>query len=127
MSQTEGVSGTGEPQPPQQQPQIVVKVPEAQSAGVYANGFAVWFNQTDFTLDGVVHLPMDRQVNAQGQAVFRQPVEVVSRVKFPPALIFRLIQQLNEVMTRYEQQFGEIKHLGPPIPPPSDNHPDQES
>jgi hypothetical protein len=42
----------------------------------------------------------------------RQPVQVTSRVKFPPALIFRLMQTLNDTMNNYERQFGPITHLG---------------
>jgi hypothetical protein len=33
-------------------------------------------------------------------------------VKFPPALIFRLMQTLNDSMSNYERQFGSITHLG---------------
>lgn len=101
-----------------------VIVPEAQSAGVYANGFATWFNQTDFTLDCVVHLPAQTSVGEDGHPIVVQPLQVVARVKFPPALIFRLIQNLNDAMTAYENQFGTIVPLGDPIPPPNDDlHP----
>jgi len=102
---------------------VEVIVPESMSAGVYANGFGCWFNQTDFTLDFFVHLPGDQSVNEEGQAVLRQPVQVVSRVKLPPSMLFRLMQNLEQSMTQYEQQFGEIVPLGPPIPPPTDNQP----
>jgi hypothetical protein len=102
---------------------LAVLVPEDQSAGVYANGFATWFNQTDFTLDCFVHLPAEPRSEEGGATVLVQPVQVVSRVKFPPALIFRLIQNLNEAMTAFETQFGPIVALGEPIPPPTDDRP----
>ncbi|MFI5781940.1 DUF3467 domain-containing protein [Nocardia sp. NPDC051570] len=91
---------------------VEVIVPEAMSAGVYANGFTCWYNRTDFTLDFIVHLPTDPGVDDSGAPVLRQPVQVVSRVKFPPAMIFRLMQTLNDSMSNYEQQFGAIVHLG---------------
>ncbi|WP_405164659.1 DUF3467 domain-containing protein [Nocardia sp. NBC_01499] len=91
---------------------VEVIVPEAMSAGVYANGFTCWYNRTDFTIDFVVYLPTDPGVDASGNPVVRQPVQVVSRVKFPPAMIFRLMQNLNDSMSNYEQQFGAIVHLG---------------
>ncbi|RDI64098.1 DUF3467 domain-containing protein [Nocardia pseudobrasiliensis] len=91
---------------------VEVVVPEALNAGVYANGFTCWYNRTDFTLDFVVHLPVDPAVDADGKPVVRQPVQVVSRVKFPPSMIFRLMQTLNDSMSNYEQQFGSIVHLG---------------
>lgn len=98
---------------------VEVIVPETMSVGVYANGFTCWYNRTDFTLDFVVHLPVDQGVDANGQTFVRQPVQVVSRVKFPPSMIFRLMQTLNDSMSNYEQQFGPIVHLGDdPVAPP---------
>ncbi|MBF6331737.1 DUF3467 domain-containing protein [Nocardia transvalensis] len=91
---------------------VEVIVPEALSAGVYANGFTCWYNRTDFTLDFIVHLPTEPGVDDNGLPVTRQPVQVVSRVKFPPAMIFRLMQTLNDSMSNYEHQFGAIVHLG---------------
>lgn len=91
---------------------VEVIVPEAMSVGVYANGFTCWYNRTDFTLDFVVHLPTDPGVDDSGRSVVRQPVQVVSRVKFPPAMVFRLMQTLNDSMSNYERQFGAISHLG---------------
>ncbi len=91
---------------------VEVVVPEALNAGVYANGFTCWYNRTDFTLDFVIHLPADPALDVEGKAVVRQPVQVVSRVKFPPSMIFRLMQTLNDSMSNYEQQFGAIVHLG---------------
>jgi len=94
------------------QADVEVIVPEAMSAGVYANGFTCWYNRTDFTLDFLIYLPADRGTDEDGRPQLRQPVQVVSRVKIPPALIFRLMQTLNDSMSNYEQQFGSISHLG---------------
>ncbi|WP_024805174.1 DUF3467 domain-containing protein [Nocardia sp. BMG51109] len=91
---------------------VEVVVPEEMIVGVYANGFTCWYNRTDFTLDFIVHLPIDPDVDAEGRPVMRQAVQVVSRVKFPPAMIFRLMQTLNDSMSNYEQQFGAIIPLG---------------
>lgn len=91
---------------------VEVIVPEAMSVGAYANGFTCWYNRTDFTLDFLVYLPTDQGVDDAGRPVMRQPAQVVSRVKFPPAMIFRLMQILNDSMSNYEQQFGPITHLG---------------
>ncbi|MFI6365115.1 DUF3467 domain-containing protein [Nocardia sp. NPDC050630] len=91
---------------------VEVIVPEVMSAGVYSNGFTCWYNRTDFTLDFLVYLPTDQGVDDDGRPVMRQPARVVSRVKFPPAMIFRLMQILNDSMSNYEHQFGPITHLG---------------
>ena len=101
-------------------PVLEVIVPEGMSAGVYANGFGYWFNQTDFTLDFVVHLPGSQKMDDHGASYMHQPVQVGARIKFPPSLIFWLLQQLNHAMTHYETQFGPITPLGDPIPPPAD-------
>ncbi|MFI1911612.1 DUF3467 domain-containing protein [Nocardia sp. NPDC020380] len=98
-----------EPPPPVN---VEVIVPEAMNTGVYANGFTCWYNRTDFTIDFVVYLPTEQSADAGGKSVVRQPVQVVSRVKFPPSMIFRLMQTLNDSMSNYEQQFGSIVHLG---------------
>ncbi|MFR9752580.1 DUF3467 domain-containing protein [Nocardia sp. 004] len=93
-------------------PDVEVIVPEALSAGTYANGFTCWYNRTDFTIDFLVYLPTEQGTDEAGRLVVRQPTQVVSRVKFPPALIFRLMQILNDSMSNYEHQFGSIVHLG---------------
>jgi len=91
---------------------VEVIVPESMSTGVYANGFTCWYNRTDFSVDFVVHLPTDPGFDEDGKPIVRQPVQVVARVKFPPAMIFRLMQTLNDTMNNYERQFGPINHLG---------------
>lgn len=100
-----------------------VIVSEAFSAGTYANVFATWFAQTDFTLDALVSSPPEQRIDEGGQPYLYQPLQVVSRVKFPPSVIFRLIQNLNQAMTGYEAQFGDIVTVGDPIPPPADDNP----
>lgn len=100
-----------------------ITVPEALSAGAYANGFSSWFTPTDFTLDCLIQQPSEQRVDDHGNAYLHQPLEVVARVKFAPAIIFRLIQNLNQTMTAYEAQFGAIVPLGEPIAPPADENP----
>jgi Protein of unknown function (DUF3467) len=99
-----------EPHGPQADVEVIV--PEALSVGVYANGFTCWYNRTDFTLGFLVYLPTDPGVDDAGRPIVRQSARVVSRVKFPPALIFQLMQILNDSMSNYEHQFGAIVHLG---------------
>jgi Protein of unknown function (DUF3467) len=100
------------PVPPEGDIEVEVIVPDTLSAGVYANGFTCWYNRTDFTLDFLVYLPAEPAAAAQHGPVMRQPVQVTARVKFPPALIFRLIRTLDEAMSNYEHQFGHITSLG---------------
>lgn len=101
-------------------PRYEVVVPDDVSAGIYANGFASWFNQTDFTIDFFVHLPAEPREDPDGNAYMHAPVQVVSRVKLPPSMLFRLMQNLESSMTQYEGMFGPITHLGddaPLLPP----------
>ncbi|MDE1675451.1 DUF3467 domain-containing protein [Nocardia gipuzkoensis] len=98
--------------PPEGDIDVEVIVPDPWSAGVYANGFTCWYNRTDFTLDFLVYLPAEPAAAGQHGPVMRQPVQVTARVKFPPALIFRLMRTLDEAMSNYEHQFGHITSLG---------------
>lgn len=98
--------------PPEGDIDVEVIVPETLSAGVYANGFTCWYNRTDFTLDFLVYLPAEPAAADGRGPVMRQPVQVTARVKFPPALIFRLMRTLDEAMSNYEHQFGHITSLG---------------
>jgi hypothetical protein len=75
---------------------------------VYANGFTCWYNRTDFTLDFLVYLPAEPAAAPHGP-VMRQPVLLTARVKFAPALIFRLMRTLEEAMSNYEHQFGHTR------------------
>lgn len=106
---------------PSQQARMELIVPENQSAGTYANGFGTWFNQTDFTIDYFVHLPASEQTDEAGETYLHAPVQVVSRIKLPPTLIFRLMQQLESAYTDYESMFGPVTPLGddPTLIPPS--------
>jgi len=103
-------------------PRYEAIVPDEVSAGAYSNGFSSWFNQTDFTIDFAVHLPAELRVDEDGHPYMHVPIQVVSRVKIPPSMIFRLIQNLESSMTQYEGMFGPITHLGDeaPLVPPDD-------
>ncbi|WP_040839877.1 DUF3467 domain-containing protein [Nocardia brevicatena] len=100
------------PGPPDSDIEVEVIVPDALNAGVYANGFTCWYNRTDFTLDFLVYLPAEPAAVTPHGPVMRQPVQVTARVKFAPALIFRLMRTLDEAMSNYEHQFGHITSLG---------------
>lgn len=101
------------------QPPVEVIVPESLSAGVYANGVGVWSTQHDFTLDFAVNLP-PQPAEQEGEQP-RNVVQVVARVKIPPAMVFNLLQVLNQQLFAYEQQNGPISSAaGPPLFPPPD-------
>ena len=76
-----------------------VKVPDDLEAGVYANAANVWHTRSEFTLDFIVH-PLAEDALDLGR--------LVSRVKIPTLFVFELIRRLNDRMTSYEQEYGEI-------------------
>jgi hypothetical protein len=80
---------------------VEVVVPEALAAGVYANGVGMWSTETEFTLDFLVNLPMSAP-DSQPQ------VQVVARVKVPPAMVFKLLQGLANAQDLDEKQWGRI-------------------
>jgi hypothetical protein len=113
------VADDGRVSAPEPQPhQVEIVCPEAMTVGVYANGLSSWFTKHDFTLDFLVNLPAQASIDEEGNAQVRQPFQVVSRVKIPPAILFHLMQNLNQSLTQYEQQFGPIPADG--ITPPPD-------
>lgn len=78
--------------------------------GQYANVLGVWHTAHEFTLDFSVTLPPVAPTDDSEGAIV--PCQIVSRVKVAPSLIFDLLRTLNENMTRYEAQFGEIQRPG---------------
>lgn len=84
------------------QPQSVkINVPPDKIAGCYANIVGVWHTPTDFAIDFCVNQPY-----AGGQDEFA--ALVVSRVRIPPTMVFDLLRALNENLSEYEEEYGEV-------------------
>jgi hypothetical protein len=83
-------------------------VPDDQMGGAYSNLLSVWHSPYEFTLDFAVTLPAQAAHDEAGGDVTLVPSVVVSRIKIPPAMVFAVMQTLNENMTRYEATFGSI-------------------
>lgn len=95
----------------QPQEQFAFEVPPELETGTYANILGVWHSPHEFTLDFSVS-GQAIQPPEPGEPVMI-PCKVVARVKVAPSLVFDLLQALNANMTRYEQNFGEIKRPEP--------------
>jgi hypothetical protein len=118
LTDDDPVTAPPPPGSPEGQPtQLEIFCPDDQAAGVYANGLSSWFTRHDFTLDFLVNLPTQPGQDEFGNPTVRQPLRVVSRVKIPPAILFHLMQNLNQSLTQYEAQFGAIPPDGPPPNP----------
>ena len=93
-----------DPQPPRQQQQISVNVPDSLKHGTYANFLVVSHSPHEFTLDFCQLMPSGQtdKVNA----------EVVARIKVAPTLVGKIIQALNTNMTNYEDKWGLVKEVG---------------
>ena len=88
------MTAEGQPIPPN----VQIRTPERWTAGVYANGVGVWSTQTEFTVDFLINLPAEPVPT----------LEIVARVKVPPALVFQLLRNLSDGMSNYEAQWGKI-------------------
>lgn len=84
-----------------------VQVPPELDLGVYSNFLGVWHTPYEFTLDFAQTLPPQPAEGDESAVVM--PCRVVARIKIPVALIFNLMQALNENMTRYEAAYGVIR------------------
>ena len=81
-------------------------IPDELEAGVYANFVTVWHTAYEFTLDFAVAL-------AGTDDALATPYRLVTRVRLPVTLAFEAIRTLNDEMTAYEREYGEIR---PPEP-----------
>jgi hypothetical protein len=83
-------------------------IPAEWKTGAYANNVNIWHSPYEFTLDFAVTEPPE--LNPEDpDAPVTVPNAVVARIKIPVGLAFNLIRALNDNMTAYEQQWGEIK------------------
>ena len=94
---------------PEGQPSFHFMVPPELEGGSYANVLTAWSTPYEFTLDFAATQP-PQVAEETGELVI--PCRVVSRVKIPVTLVFDVIRTLNDQMTAYEAQFGEIKRPG---------------
>ena len=85
--------------------------PEVE-VGVYANILSVWHTAYEFTLDFAATQPPQPYDPENPDAGGVVPCRIVSRVKIPVTVVFDVIRALNENMTQYEEQFGEIQRPG---------------
>jgi uncharacterized protein DUF3467 len=96
-----------EPDPAQGRPtNFQIMLPPELEGGVYANFLAAWHTAYEFTLDFSATQPPQA---ADADDAVNVPCRVVARVKIPVTLVFDVIRALNEQMTKYESEFGEIR------------------
>lgn len=98
-----------EPEEEQRPVNFRMDVPEEERGGSYANFLAVWHTAHEFTLDFAAMQPPQHSDPADENSPFVVPCHVVSRVRIPLSVVFDVLRALNENMTRYETQFGEIQ------------------
>lgn len=121
-SLTIGTTPVNDPTPPRRVVTAVQADP-AMIGGVYANGLNVWHTQHEFTLDFVVNAePAKLATGPSGEQVISAPQRLVARVRIPPGMAFDLIRAINDNLTTYEQNLGQITRRGdePPLYPPPD-------
>ena len=101
----------------------------ALEAGSYANGLAIWHTPHEFTFDFLVSSqPPQQSLTPEGEMVIRAPHRLVARLRIPPTAVFDIIRTINENLTMYEQQFGQIRQPGaesPMYPPDQPDQPDE--
>jgi len=91
---------------PEQDGQFDLYIPEELEPGVYANVLTTWHTAHEFTLDFAALQP-PRVSDEDGVVI---PCRVVTRVKLSATVVFEMIRTLNQEMTGYEREFGEIRN-----------------
>lgn len=82
-----------------------IRVPRELERGAYADFLHAWHTPNEFTLDFCTSLPTE---SVNGDADYL----VVARIKVAVTAVFDMLRILNDRMTRYEEQFGEIRRPG---------------
>ena len=80
---------------------INIQLNEVIAAGVYVNLALVNHSPSEFVVDFIQLMPGVQQANVR------------SRVILAPLHAKRVLEALQQNITNYEQQFGEIKELEP--------------
>ena len=92
-------------QTPQQQVQIQIKADEKELTGIYSNLAMIHHNGDEFTLNFIYVFPNVPQG------------KLMASVILSPAHAKRFLRALDENISRYEAQFGEIREApGGPEP-----------
>jgi uncharacterized protein DUF3467 len=79
----------------------------------YAHTVAVWHTAYDFTIDFAVTQLVQPSDPTDPDSQMIVPARVVARVRIPPTLVFDVIRAINERMTLYEEEWGEIARPEP--------------
>jgi len=85
--------------------QINIELSEDMAQGVYSNLVAINHSPTEFVLDFIQMMPGVPKAKVQ------------SRVILTPEHAKRLLQALGENVSRYEQNFGDVRTHAPPQVP----------
>ena len=92
---------SGEPQ--QQSVQLVVDEKDLKS--VFANAYRIYTTAEEVVIDLGFNMPDPNPQGGQARLLFK----VTERVIMSYASTKRLSQSINQLVTRYEQQFGPIQ------------------
>jgi Protein of unknown function (DUF3467) len=77
--------------------------------GVYANALNAWHSPHDFTLDFAAIQRPELVDPTDPESEVTLLHRIVVRVRVPLTMMFEFIREMNESLTRYEQEHGEIR------------------
>jgi hypothetical protein len=84
---------------------IRVVVPPGLESGVYANLLNPWHTVHELTLDfAVLHRPLSE--------ADEQSAQLVARVRIPATIAFDMIRSINDELSAYELEAGELRRPG---------------
>jgi hypothetical protein len=94
---------------PRREINVDLDIPPEVRRGVYANSFNIWYSPYEFALDWAVADEVKAEDPDDPASPLRLPIIGVARVRLPTSLMFDVLRDLNQAMTRYESIFGEIR------------------
>ncbi len=80
--------------------------------GLYANAANIWYSPYEFTLDWAVLDRPEIEDPDDPASPATVPAMVFARIRIPVDVVYDLLRGLNEAMTGYERDYGEIRRPG---------------
>src|SRR5690625_1491651 len=86
-----------------------LEIPTDTEAGHYADFVSIWHTKDSFVLDFSVLKRPPRQVEgSDGSPVTKVPAKVVSRIRVPPKQVFEIMKGLEQQLSTWERQTGQV-------------------
>lgn len=91
---------------------VEITVPPDYEVGAFAAFASVWRTRDSFVLDFATEVrPPEVEEDAEsGERFVHVPARVVARVRIPPSQVWELMKSLEQNLSAYERETGNLGH-----------------